>query len=177
MSLPSNVSGGSTNTTLSSTTTTTPSASSSSSTANKPSTSESAAATAASLITANRSTMVQTPPPPSATNQFAKRTAAEVVRLHRADVSVGLSSSEVLQRRNVHGPNELTPEEKESLTEKFIDQLKQPLILLLFGSAVVSLILGSYDDAISITLVRTLLFLLCVSLTLVLLHWLKKRRS
>ena len=43
---------------------------------------------------------------------------------------------------------------KETLLEKFIDQFKQPLILLLFGSALISALLGSYDDAISITLVR-----------------------
>jgi magnesium-transporting ATPase (P-type) len=45
-------------------------------------------------------------------------------------------------------------EERETLLSKFVDQLRQPLILLLFGSAAVSAALGSYDDAISITLVR-----------------------
>ena len=43
--------------------------------------------------------------------------------------------------------------EKETLLSKFIDQFKQPLIMLLLASAAVSALLGSYDDAISITLV------------------------
>jgi len=44
--------------------------------------------------------------------------------------------------------------EEETLLSKFLDQLRQPLIMLLLGSAVVSALLGSYDDAVSITLVR-----------------------
>ena len=42
--------------------------------------------------------------------------------------------------------------EPEPLWKKFIEQLQQPLILLLLGSAFVSLIVGQYDDAFSITL-------------------------
>jgi Ca2+-transporting ATPase len=41
-------------------------------------------------------------------------------------------------------------EEQEPLIEKFLDQLKQPLNLLLLGSAAVSLLMGQVDDAISI---------------------------
>eukprot|EP00158_Paraphelidium_tribonemae_P008378 Partr_v1_DN28566_c0_g1_i2_m73335 putative ATPase CA transporting len=35
---------------------------------------------------------------------------------------------------------------------KFLDQIKQPLIMLLLGSAFISLLMGQYDDAFSITL-------------------------
>lgn len=42
--------------------------------------------------------------------------------------------------------------EPEPLWKKFMEQLQQPLILLLLGSAFVSLVVGQYDDAFSITL-------------------------
>jgi len=69
------------------------------------------------------------------------------------DLENGLSSIEVEYRQRLTGPNELITEEEETLLSKFIDQFKNPLIALLFGSAFISVLLGSYDDAISITLV------------------------
>ncbi|KAJ3219381.1 High affinity Ca2+/Mn2+ P-type ATPase-like protein [Dinochytrium kinnereticum] len=41
---------------------------------------------------------------------------------------------------------------KESLFSKFMEQFKNPLILLLFGSALISVVLGQIDDALSISL-------------------------
>jgi len=62
----------------------------------------------------------------------------------------GLSSAEIARRREVSGPNELAKGDGETACAKFLEQLKEPLILLLFGSAVVSSLLGQYDDALSI---------------------------
>jgi hypothetical protein len=42
--------------------------------------------------------------------------------------------------------------QKETVWEKFMEQFQNPLILLLFGSAFVSALVGQYDDAISIVL-------------------------
>ena len=56
-------------------------------------------------------------------------------------VSLSQRGHRVASRRRSHGFNELEEEEKESMFTKFLSQLKEPLILLLFGSAVVSLIL------------------------------------
>lgn len=73
-------------------------------------------------------------------------------RLHTS-VDHGLDSPQDLNyRKSVHGPNELVKEDDESLIKKFIEQLSDPLILLLLGSAGVSLIMGNADDAISIAL-------------------------
>jgi Ca2+-transporting ATPase len=41
---------------------------------------------------------------------------------------------------------------QESLVKKFIEQFKDPLIMLLLGSSVISLLMGEKEDAISITL-------------------------
>lgn len=76
-------------------------------------------------------------------------------------LSNGLRSSGVAvpQLRQRYGLNELQVEQPESLLAKLKEQFENPLILLLFGSALVSLFLGQYDDAFSIALV-SLLFLL-----------------
>jgi len=66
------------------------------------------------------------------------------------DASQGLSPTEVATRQKIHGPNELSQDEPETACSKFLAQLKEPLVLLLFGSAVVSTLLGQYDDAVSI---------------------------
>jgi P-type Ca2+ transporter type 2C len=51
-----------------------------------------------------------------------------------------------------HGPNELPHEEPEPLWLRFIKQFKETLILLLLGSAAVSLFMGNLDDAVSIAI-------------------------
>jgi Ca2+-transporting ATPase len=40
--------------------------------------------------------------------------------------------------------------QQETLFQKFIDQFKEPLIMMLLGSALVSAVMRQYDDAISI---------------------------
>ncbi|RLV92808.1 Calcium-transporting ATPase 1 [Spathaspora sp. JA1] len=77
-------------------------------------------------------------------------TAAEL----QTNLTTGLANSQdILNRRSIHGINELTSEEDESLVMKFISSFYQdPLILLLIGSAIISFWMGNKDDAISITL-------------------------
>ncbi|KOB76201.1 Calcium-transporting ATPase [Operophtera brumata] len=52
---------------------------------------------------------------------------------------------------NFVGPNEFTVKEEDPLWKKYIEQFQNPLILLLLASAVVSVCMHQYDDAISIT--------------------------
>eukprot|EP00051_Salpingoeca_urceolata_P028423 m.486783 g.486783 ORF g.486783 m.486783 type:complete len:963 (-) comp24593_c0_seq1:242-3130(-) len=63
----------------------------------------------------------------------------------------GLSNAEARRRLQRTGPNEFAPDEKDPLWRKYLDQFKEPLIMLLLGSAAISLLLGQYDDAASIT--------------------------
>nr|KAJ3421755.1 High affinity Ca2+/Mn2+ P-type ATPase-like protein [Polyrhizophydium stewartii] len=83
---------------------------------------------------------------------FARCTIQE--SFERLDVlgTAGLDTAQVLRRRAEHGANELVADEAESLLAKFVEQFQNPLILLLLGSALVSLMLGNIHDAISITL-------------------------
>ncbi|KAJ3272284.1 High affinity Ca2+/Mn2+ P-type ATPase-like protein [Terramyces sp. JEL0728] len=67
----------------------------------------------------------------------------------------GLTTDQILPRRNKYGSNEIELEEKESMLEKFIEQFKDPLILMLLLSALLSLLVGQVSDAISITMYKS----------------------
>uniref|UniRef100_A0A673B2S3 P-type Ca(2+) transporter n=1 Tax=Sphaeramia orbicularis TaxID=375764 RepID=A0A673B2S3_9TELE len=60
--------------------------------------------------------------------------------------------------RNYHGWNEFDINEEEPLWKKYISQFKDPLILLLLASAVISVLMHQFDDAISITVVLIYIF-------------------
>uniref|UniRef100_A0A3Q3B9M3 Calcium-transporting ATPase n=1 Tax=Kryptolebias marmoratus TaxID=37003 RepID=A0A3Q3B9M3_KRYMA len=72
-------------------------------------------------------------------------------RCFQADLQQGLTQEEVDRRRTYHGWNEFDISEEEPLWKKYILQFKDPLILLLLASAVISIIMHQFDDAISIT--------------------------
>ncbi|XP_026225609.1 calcium-transporting ATPase type 2C member 1 [Anabas testudineus] len=69
----------------------------------------------------------------------------------QADLQLGLTQEEVSRRRAYHGWNEFDISEEEPLWKKYISQFKDPLILLLLASAVISVLMHQFDDAISIT--------------------------
>jgi len=64
----------------------------------------------------------------------------------------GLSSQDAYSRKLANGRNVLEREGSESHLLKFIGQFKEPLILLLLGSAMISLVMGEFADAIGIFL-------------------------
>uniref|UniRef100_A0A8C3IKZ5 Calcium-transporting ATPase n=1 Tax=Chrysemys picta bellii TaxID=8478 RepID=A0A8C3IKZ5_CHRPI len=68
----------------------------------------------------------------------------------QVDLQTGLSEFSVLQRRITHGWNEFIVDNTEPIWKKYLDQFKNPLILLLLASALVSVITKEYEDAVSI---------------------------
>uniref|UniRef100_A0A2K5HFA6 Calcium-transporting ATPase n=1 Tax=Colobus angolensis palliatus TaxID=336983 RepID=A0A2K5HFA6_COLAP len=72
------------------------------------------------------------------------------------DLNTGLSEFSVTQRRLAHGWNEFVADNSEPVWKKYLDQFKNPLILLLLGSALVSVLTKEYEDAISIATVSSL---------------------
>ena len=88
--------------------------------------------------------------------EYAFLTAEQTAVRLRTDLQTGLADhQDYLQRRSVHGLNQLKDEAPEPLYVKFFKQFREsPLILLLLASAAVSLLMGNVDDAVSITLVR-----------------------
>ncbi|KAM9309221.1 calcium-transporting ATPase type 2C member 1 isoform 2-T5 [Pholidichthys leucotaenia] len=75
----------------------------------------------------------------------------DVASLLQADLQRGLTQEEVRRRRTFHGWNEFDIGEDEPLWRKYLSQFKDPLILLLLASAVISVLMHQFDDAISIT--------------------------
>uniref|UniRef100_A0A8C1GS61 Calcium-transporting ATPase n=1 Tax=Cyprinus carpio TaxID=7962 RepID=A0A8C1GS61_CYPCA len=75
----------------------------------------------------------------------------EVACALQADLQFGLTQEEVTRRRTYHGWNEFDISEDEPLWKKYISQFKDPLILLLLASAVISVLMRQFDDAVSIT--------------------------
>lgn len=84
------------------------------------------------------------------------QTLEEILHFHSLPPTLmnhGLASSAVPhQRQLAGGPNEFAVKPGDPPYQKFLDQFKEPLIMLLLGSALVSALMGEWDDAISIAL-------------------------
>uniref|UniRef100_A0A663DZE1 Calcium-transporting ATPase n=1 Tax=Aquila chrysaetos chrysaetos TaxID=223781 RepID=A0A663DZE1_AQUCH len=79
----------------------------------------------------------------------------DLAKTLNVDLQTGLPEFSVLQRRLKHGWNEFSVENTEPIWKKYLDQFKNPLILLLLASALVSVITKEYEDAVSIAMVVT----------------------
>lgn len=95
-------------------------------------------------------------------------TPEEVAASFKTDIKEGLNWNECDNRLAIHGHNEFRSEDEPKILSRYLEQLKNPLIQLLLASVVISLFMGQFDDAISITLVSLDLFdfdrILCVIL-------------
>lgn len=76
---------------------------------------------------------------------------AEVLKQFHSDATLGLTNDEAGRRRKLHGFNEFDVVEDMPLWRKYIEQFKEPMIVLLLASGLVSICMGQYDDAVSIT--------------------------
>ncbi|KAH8360651.1 hypothetical protein KR200_011177, partial [Drosophila serrata] len=86
------------------------------------------------------------------TSESSTHSASEVAGRLQVDVRTGLKWSEAKYRAKIIGHNELLLVEEDPTWRKYIEQFKNPLILLLLGSAMVSVIMKQFDDAVSITI-------------------------
>lgn len=85
------------------------------------------------------------------TERASQKSVDEVCHTLEVDVERGLSHAEAERRRRICGKNEFDHVESEPVWKKYLEQFKNPLILLLLASAVVSLCLHNVDDAVSIS--------------------------
>ena len=68
----------------------------------------------------------------------------------KVDSNNGLSNSEVKERILKYGKNEFTPLKESSLFEEIIDSIKEPMMVILLIAAVVSALIGEWQDGIGI---------------------------
>uniref|UniRef100_G1N5F8 Calcium-transporting ATPase n=1 Tax=Meleagris gallopavo TaxID=9103 RepID=G1N5F8_MELGA len=76
----------------------------------------------------------------------------DLAKALNVDLQTGLSEFSVLQRRLKHGWNEFSVDDSFIFNKKMRCWFKNPLILLLLASALVSVITKEYEDAASITM-------------------------
>ncbi|WP_088189577.1 calcium-translocating P-type ATPase, PMCA-type [Desulfosporosinus sp. FKA] len=82
-------------------------------------------------------------------NYYQKEAQAVIAEL-KSDEDSGLSFSEVRARIQRYGKNVFTPKPKESLFVKIMESLKEPLIIILLISGVISLLMGHLPDGLGI---------------------------
>ncbi|KAJ3000553.1 High affinity Ca2+/Mn2+ P-type ATPase-like protein [Globomyces sp. JEL0801] len=93
--------------------------------------------------------------------KYASMSPEQTCEYLQTHIVNGLPDDEITLRTVKYGTNELIMEQNESLIQKFFDQFQDPLIMLLLGSAILSLIVGQISDAVSITL--TIIIVLSVA--------------
>ena len=79
-------------------------------------------------------------------------TANEIIKLLQTDSKLGLNETEIVTRKKYYGHNDFEVDDEEPMWKKYLGQFKEPMILLLLASAVISLLMRQYDDALSITI-------------------------
>jgi Ca2+-transporting ATPase len=84
-------------------------------------------------------------------NEASLLSVGDIVASINADVRNGLSCEEARRRLTLFGPNEFTISNDEPLWQKYLGQFKDPMIILLLVSALISVMMGQVDDALSIT--------------------------
>ncbi|GCC35959.1 calcium-transporting ATPase type 2C member 2-like [Chiloscyllium punctatum] len=89
---------------------------------------------------------------PVSSKEASTRYLDELVSDLQADLQNGLTAVHVQERRLLYGWNDFEVAQPEPIWKKYLGQFKNPLILLLLASAVISLITKEIEDAVSITL-------------------------
>ena len=74
------------------------------------------------------------------------KTTKEVLDQLNVTAQSGLTDSEAKNRLDKYGPNELKGAEKESLLMRFLDQMKDPMIIVLLIAAVLSFVSSGFTD-------------------------------
>lgn len=92
-------------------------------------------------------------------NWYNLDTEDAIKKLETSEKS-GLSSEEASRRLEKYGRNELEKGKKKSLASKFIEQFKDPMILILIGASILSAFVGEIEDTfiiLAIVLINSIL--------------------
>lgn len=86
-------------------------------------------------------------------SQWFSRERAQVLRELRSDRVVGLSSKEAQARLLKCGPNQLKKPRKESLFQRALGQLKDPMILVLLAAAGLSVWASGGEELLDVGII------------------------
>lgn len=87
---------------------------------------------------------------------YEMKTAAEVLRLLDTNKDKGLGRREAMERKAKYGANRIKDQEKKSVGQMIMEQLNDPLILILVVAMAISLMLHEIGDAVIIVTVVVL---------------------
>ena len=84
---------------------------------------------------------------------YESKTASETVRSLQTNRENGLSRREAMERKAKYGANRLREQEQKSIWQMILEQLNDPLILILVVAMAISLMLHEFGDAVIIVAV------------------------
>lgn len=87
---------------------------------------------------------------------YESRTASEAIRSLETDRENGLGRREAMERKAKYGANKLKEQEQKSVWQMVLEQLNDPLILILVVAMAISLMLHEFGDAVIIVAVVVL---------------------
>ena len=73
---------------------------------------------------------------------FYEVSADEVVKTLSSDMSQGLTSQQVAEKQQSFGPNKLREKKKKTMVQRFLEQFKDVMILILIGAAIISFVIA-----------------------------------
>lgn len=77
----------------------------------------------------------------------------ETAKELKGNIPAGLTNEEALRRNQLFGTNRLTEDKQESFLHEFLEELREPLILMLIGTGILYALWGEFSDAITIFVV------------------------
>ena len=72
--------------------------------------------------------------------------AQKVVQSLRSDLTIGLTESQVQEKRAQHGENKLREKKKKTNVQRFFDQFKDAMIIILLIAAVISFVVACVEQ-------------------------------
>ena len=89
----------------------------------------------------------------------------EVIKKHKSDPNRGLTSDEARKRLEEFGPNSIESSNKKSLVKKIIEQVADPMVILLVLAALVSAFTGDAIECAIIIAIVVINAIMSVSYT------------
>ena len=76
---------------------------------------------------------------------FYHETGENVLKELGSNASYGLTDEQVLQRKQQYGENRLREKKKKTNLQRFLDQFKDVMILILIGAALISFVIACIE--------------------------------
>ncbi|MGN0164675.1 MAG: calcium-translocating P-type ATPase, PMCA-type [Lachnospiraceae bacterium] len=77
--------------------------------------------------------------------KYHSQSAESVLQNLSVDVTKGLDTAQVKERQEKFGPNKLNEQKKKTIVQRFFDQFKDAMILILIAAAIISFIIACYE--------------------------------